>query len=270
MGDPGSVPRLRRSPEEEHGNPLQYPCLENSMDRGAWWATVHGVAKSDNTFTSLHFIYPSVQFSRSSRIQLFATSWTAARQAALSITNSWSLLKLMSIESVMPPNHLILCHPLLLLPPIFPSLRVFTNQSVLRIRWPKYWSFSFSISPFNEYSGLISFRIGRLDLLVVQGTLKSLPKHHSSKASIKTIIFPQCSFLHTAIMTCVCTKSLQLCPTELWHSLPFFLDIIQPLGISAWGSLLVFACLKKICFYFHSCKVCHSRLKLPSISTSPS
>ena len=114
------------------------------------------------------------------------TPWTAACQAALSITNSWSLLKLMSIESIMPSNHLILCHPLLLLPSIFPSMRVFSNESLLRIRWPKYWSFSFSISPFNEYSGLISFRIS-LDLgslLAVQGTHRSLLQHHSSKASV--------------------------------------------------------------------------------------
>ena len=102
------------------------------------------------------------------------TSWTAARQASLSITNSWSLLKLMSIESVMPSNHLILCHPLLLPPSIFPKSRVFLNKSVPHIRWPKYWSFSFSINPSNEYSGLISFRMDWLDLLAVQGTLKNL------------------------------------------------------------------------------------------------
>ena len=108
--------------------------------------------------------------------------WTAARQASLSIANSQSLLKFMSIESVVPSNHLILCHPLLLLPSIFRSIRVFSNESVLRIRWPKYWSFS--IRPSNEYSGLISFRIDWLDLLAVQGTLKSLLQHHSSKASI--------------------------------------------------------------------------------------
>ena len=111
-------------------------------------------------------------------------SWTAARRASLSITNSWNFLKLMSIESVMPSNHLILCHPLLLLPSIFPSIRVFPKESVLRIRWPKDWSFSFSTSPSNEYSGLISFRIDWFDLLAVQGTLKSLHQHHSSKASI--------------------------------------------------------------------------------------
>ena len=117
-------------------------------------------------------------------VRLFATPWTVAHQASLFITNSWSLLKLMSIELVMPSNHLILCHPLLLLPSIFPSIRVFSNESVLHIRWPKYWSFSFSISPSNEYPGLISFRRDWLDLLAVQGTLRSLLQHHSSKASI--------------------------------------------------------------------------------------
>ena len=110
--------------------------------------------------------------------------WTAARQASLSIINSQTLLKLMSIESVMPSNHLILCRPLLLLPSIFPNIRVFSNESVLHMRWPKCWSFSFSISPSNEYSGLISFRMDWLDFLAVQGTLKSLLQHHSSKASI--------------------------------------------------------------------------------------
>ena len=114
----------------------------------------------------------------------FVTPWTAAHQASLSITNFRSLLKLMTIESVMPSNHLILCHPLLLLPSIFPRIRVFSNESVLHIRWPKYWSFSFSISPSNEYSRLISFRMDWLDLLAIQGILKSLPQHHSSKASI--------------------------------------------------------------------------------------
>ena len=117
-------------------------------------------------------------------VQLFATPWTAACQASLSITNSQSLLKLISIESVMPSSHLILCRPLLLLPSVFPSIRVFSNELVLCSRWPKYWSFSFTISPSNEYSGLISFRMDWLDLLAVQGTLKSLLQHHISKASI--------------------------------------------------------------------------------------
>ena len=129
----------------------------------------------------------SVQFSSVqslSRVRLFATPCIAARQASLSITNSWSLLKLLSFELVMPSSHLILCRPLLLLPPIPPSIRVFSNESTLPIRWPKYWNFSFSISPSNEHPGLISFRMDWLDLLVVQGTLKSLLQHHSSKASI--------------------------------------------------------------------------------------
>ena len=119
-----------------------------------------------------------------SRVRLFVSSWTAAHQASLSITNSQSLLKLMSILLVMPSNHLILCHPLFLPPSIFPSIRVFSNESALHIRWPKYWSFSFNISPSNEHSGLISFRMDWLDFLAVQGTLKSLLQHHSSKASI--------------------------------------------------------------------------------------
>ena len=123
----------------------------------------------------------SVQFSHSV-VSNSATPWTAARQAFLSIISSRSLLKLMSIESVIPSNHLILCHPLLLQPSTFPSIRVFSNELVLCIRWPKYWSFSFSISPSNEYSGLISFRMDWLDLIVVQGTLKSLFQYQSSKA----------------------------------------------------------------------------------------
>ena len=119
-----------------------------------------------------------------SRVRLFATPWIAACQASLSITNSWTLLKLMPIKSVMPFSHLILCRPILLLPPIPPSIRVYSNESTLRMSWPKYWSFSFSVSRFNEQPGLISFRMDWLDLLAVQGTLKSLLQHHSSKASI--------------------------------------------------------------------------------------
>ena len=127
-----------------------------------------------------------------SRVQLFTTPWTTAHQASLSITNSCSLPKLMSIESAMPSNHLILCRSLLLLPSIFPSIRVFSNESALHIRWPEYWSFSFNISPSNEHSGLISFRMDWLDLLAVQRTLKKLLQHHSSKASIL-----QCSAFFT-------------------------------------------------------------------------
>ena len=142
------------------------------------------------------------------------TSWTAARQASLSITNSQSLLKHMSIESVNPSNHLILCCPLILPPSIFPSIRVFSNASVLHIRWPKYWSFSFSITPSNEYSGLISFRIDCLDLLAVQGTLKSLLQHHSSKASI---------FRHSPSLKAGSFQAFLLAgePMALWVILPF-------------------------------------------------
>ena len=129
-------------------------------------------------------IHPFNSVQLLSRVRLFATSWIAARQASLSITISQSSLRLTSIESVMPSSDLILCHPLLLLPPIPPSIRVFSSESTLYMRWPKYWSFSFSISPSNEHPGLISFRIHWLDLLAVQGTLKSLLQHHSSKASI--------------------------------------------------------------------------------------
>ena len=128
-----------------------------------------------NKFSSVQLLSP---------VQLFVTPWTTGRQISLSITNSWSLLKLMSIESVMPSNHLILCRPLLLTPSIFPNIRVFSNGSVLHMKWPKHWNFSFSISSSNEYSGLIPFRIDWLDLLAVQGTLKSLLQHHSLKASI--------------------------------------------------------------------------------------
>ena len=136
---------------------------------------------------SVFLLRAMVQFSSVqslSRVRLFVTPWTTVRQASLSITNSQSPPKPMSIESVMSSNHLILCRPLLLLPSIFPSIRVFSNESALCIRWPKYWSFSFSISPINEHPGLISFRMDRLDLLAVQETLKSLLQHHSSKASI--------------------------------------------------------------------------------------
>ena len=154
-----------------------------------------------------------------SPVRLFVTPWTAARQASLSITNSWSLLELLSIELVMPSNHLILCHPLLLLPWIFPSIRVFSNESVLCIRWLKYWSFSFGISPSNEYSGLVSFRMDWLDLLAIQGTLKSLLQHHSSKASIlwhSAFFTVQLSYPYmTTKKTIACTRRIfELCRTQ--------------------------------------------------------
>ena len=133
-----------------------------------------------------------------SHVQLFVTPWTAACQASLSITNSWSLPKLMSIELMMPSNHLILCCPLLLLPSIFPSIRVFSNESALHIRWPKYWSFSFNIIPSNEHPGLISFRMDWLDLLAVQGTLKSLLQHHTvQKHQFFSLLYGlTCTFVH--------------------------------------------------------------------------
>ena len=143
--------------------------------RVQWWKYTH-------THIHIHVQFISVQ--SLSHVRLFATPWTAACQASLSITNSWNPPKPVSIESVMPSNHLILCCPLFLLPSVFPSIRVFSNESALCIGWPKYWSFSFNISPSNERSGLISFRMDWLDILAIQGTLKSLLQHHSSKALI--------------------------------------------------------------------------------------
>ena len=150
---------------------------------------------------SRHFSHNySVQLSSVSRVQLFATPWTAARRASLSITNSRSPPKPMSIELVMPSNHLILCHHLLLLPSVFPSIRVFSNESALRIRWPKYWSFSF-ISPSNEHPELISFRMGWLDLLAVQGTLKSLLQHHILDRSNLCIFWAIGLFLSSGLLS---------------------------------------------------------------------
>ena len=181
-GDLGLIPGWGIPPGEGNGNPLQYSCLENPKDRGAWQATAMGSKRAGHNLATKQ---RQRAYDFSSVAQACPmTPWTAARQASLSITNSQILLQLMSMESVMPLNHLILCCPLLLLPSIFPSIRVFSNESVLHIRWPKYWNFSFSISPSNEYSGLISFRMDWLDLLAGQGTLKSLLQHHSSKASI--------------------------------------------------------------------------------------
>ena len=151
-----------------------------------------------------------------SRVWFFETPWTTARQASLSITNSQSLPKLMSIESVMPPNHLILCHPLLLLPSIFSIIRVYSNESALRIRWPKYWSFSFNISPSNEHPGLISFRMDALDLLAVQGTLKSTPT-----TQFKSINSLALSFLYSPTLTSIYDhwKNHSLDETDLcWQS----------------------------------------------------
>ena len=169
------------------------PCVHEQLDTTEWLNThthahTHSQVQLKPLEPSLTQAVPqsgrSVQFSCSVVSGFFTTPWTTAHQASRSITNSQSLLKLLSIESVMPSNHLTLCHPLLLLPSIFPSIRVFSNKSALRIRWPKYWSFSFSISPSNEHSGLISFRMDWLDLPAAQGTLKSLHQHHDSKASI--------------------------------------------------------------------------------------
>ena len=245
-GDLGKITGLGRSPGEGNGNPLQYSCLENPMERGAWWATVCGVARvrhnlatkllllllrlstsptssilllfsfyrRGNGATGCFSIFSSVtQFvscrvkcwteafwlqslnsaiikiywladccSVAQTVKLFATPWTTARHTSLSSTISQSLLKLMSIELVMLSTHLILCHPLLLLPSVFLSTRIFSSELALCIRWPKYWSFSFCINPSNKYSGLTSFRIDWFDLLTVHGTLKSILQHHSSKA----------------------------------------------------------------------------------------
>ena len=148
------------------------------------------------------------------------TPWTAARQAFLFIANFWSLLRLMPIESVMPSNHLILCHPLLFLPSIFPSIRDFSNKSALRIRWPKCWSYSFTIKPFNEYSGLISFSVERLALIAVQGTLKSFLQHHTLKASILVL-----SFLHSPTLTSI---------HDYWKNLSFDkMDLCWQSNVSA-------------------------------------
>ena len=169
------------------------------LDRSQVWLLTESQKVSKSLTPSSHcqvLQFSSVQ--SLSRVQLFATPWIAAHQASLSITNSRSSLRLTSIELVIPSSHLILCHPLLLLAPIFPSIRVFSSESTLHMRWPKYWSFSFSISPSNEHPGLISFRMDWLDLLAGQGTLKSLFQHHSSKASIL-----RCSAFFTVQLTSI-------------------------------------------------------------------
>ena len=173
---------------------------------------------------SLSKLASMLQVSQFSRVWLFVTPWTAARQASLSITNSRSLLKLMSIESVMPSNHLILCRPRLLLHSILPSITVFSNESVLCIKWPKYWSFSFSISPSNEYSGLISFRMDWFDLLAVQGTLKSLLQHHFASGRGRKKFLMEAEW--------VCSKGpltgragYQVTLVQLWPGLHLCLDL---------------------------------------------
>ena len=153
----------------------------SEKSESTWIALLASRTLFSSSETDIMYVFSSVQ--SLSRVRLFATPWITARQASLFITNSWSSPKLMSIELVMPSSHLILCRPLLL-PPVPPSIRVFSNESTLRMRWPKYWSFSFNIGPSNEHPGLISVRMDWLDLLVVQGTLKSPLQHHSSKASI--------------------------------------------------------------------------------------
>ena len=176
---PGSLPVW--FPRQEHWSWLPCPSPGIFPTQGSNSCLLH-LLLGKQILYHLLLQFSSVQ--SLSRVRLFVTPWITARQASLSITNSQNLLKLMSIESMMPSSHLILCHPLLLLPPIPPSISVFSNESTLRMRWPKYWSFSFSISPSNEHPGLISFRMDWLDLLAVQGTLKSVLQHHSSKASI--------------------------------------------------------------------------------------
>ena len=169
-GDLGLIPGLGRYPGKGNGLPLQYSCLENSMDKGTQWAIAHGIMKVSDMFSSV------------AQSCLTLCNPMDCSTSGLPVHHkSWSLFKLTSIELVMPSNHLILCCRLLLLPSIFPSIRVFSNESVPRIRWPKYQSFRFNISPSNEYSGLISFRMDWLDLLAVQRTLKSLLQHYSSK-----------------------------------------------------------------------------------------
>ena len=162
-----------------------FSCRQMSSGLAFTKANTHVQVLMEGYHITFMFCYQYISsFQLLNCVQLFATPWTTANQASMSITNSWSLLKCMSIESMMPSNHLILCHSLLLPRSVFPSIRVFSNESALHIKWPKYWNFSFSVSPSNEHSGLISFMMDWLDLPAVQGTLKSLLQHHSSKASI--------------------------------------------------------------------------------------
>ena len=204
---------------------------------------------SNSVFASLCLFFLTSFFSvciRSvqslSHVRLFVIPWTAAHQASLSITNSLSLLKCMSVELVMPSNHLILCHPLLLPPSILPN--IFSNESVLRIRWPKYWSFSFNISPSNEYSGLISFRIDWLDLLAVQGTLNSLLQHHSSKASIL-----RCSTFFIVQFSHPDTTTAKAIALTRWT----FAGKVMPLFFNMLSRLVITFLPRSIVFLFHGC-----------------
>ena len=206
----GLIPGWGRSPWAGNGNLFQYFCLENPKNKVVWQATVHSFAKSQTDQAAGHTLLicrDSVEGNLEwtddqSHCYLVTQSCVTFcdpmwRQASLSFTISWSLLKLMSIETVMPSNHLILCHPFLLLPSIFPRIRVFSNGWACHIRWLKYWSFSFSINPCDEYSGLIFIRVDWFDLLAVQGTLKSLLQHHSSKASALSLIYgPTLTSIH--------------------------------------------------------------------------
>ena len=203
-----------------------------------------------------------------SRVRLFATPQTAACQASLSITNSQSLPKLMSIEAVMPSNHLILCHPLLLLPSIFPSIRVFSKESALCIRWPKYWSFSFNISPSSEHSELISFRMDWLNLLAVQGTLKSLLQHHSSKASIRR---------HSAFFTVQLSHPYMTTGKTIAFSRWTFVDKVMSLLFNMLSSLVITFLPRNKCLLISWLKSLsavileHPKIKPATVSTvSPS
>ena len=208
----------------------------NALTKNLYW-------RVDHSCWPYNDIYKFSPVQSLSRVRFFATPWIAARQASLSITNSWSSLKLTSIESVMPFSYLILCHPLFLLPPIRPSIRVFTIDSTLCIKWPKYWSFSFSIIPSKEHPGLISFRMDWLDLLAVQGTLRSLLQHHSSKASVL-----QCSAFFTVQLshpymttgkTIALTRRTFVGKVMLWYKI-YFIQIFKWIWFRRWASFILY------------------------------
>ena len=196
------------------------------------WKRYHGILTSSLFptffFFDIYFQFSSVQ--SLSRVQLFATPWITARHASLSITSSRSLLRLMPIKLVMPSSHLVLCRPLLLLPPIPPSIRVFSNESTLCMTWPKYWSSCFSISPSNEHPGLISFRMDWVDLLAIQGTLKSLLQHHSSKASI---------FRHSAFLTVQLSRPYMTTGKTIALTIQTFVDKVMSLLFNMLSRLVI-------------------------------